>query len=115
MDHSCGNYQFDEVYIHPLDIELCKLHNNKAKKEENLKRVTFELPNDFDKEKYINTGYGNLKEINYGDVISLGNLDLEVINMRGHTKGSIGLYIKKWKLFKAAAKSLFQTINYALN
>ena len=27
MDHSCGNYQFDEVYIDKRDLELCKKHN----------------------------------------------------------------------------------------
>lgn len=28
MDHTGGNYLFDEVYIHPLGIELCKKHNS---------------------------------------------------------------------------------------
>ena len=27
MDHSCGNYQFDEIYIDEEDVELCKKHN----------------------------------------------------------------------------------------
>ena len=36
MDHSCGNYQFEEVYINKLDYELCQRHNNKQKRIENL-------------------------------------------------------------------------------
>ena len=29
MDHSCGNYQFEKVYIDKRDLELCKKHNSK--------------------------------------------------------------------------------------
>ena len=36
MDHSCGNYLFDEIYIHPKDFNLCTLHNSKEWKNRNL-------------------------------------------------------------------------------
>ena len=56
------------------------------------------LPEGFDEDKYKKQNEGNLKPLNYGDIIDLGNLEAEVIDMRGHTQGSIGLLIKKWKL-----------------
>ena len=98
MDHSCGNYQFKEVYIHPKDIELCQKHNSKETRLVNLQRVTFTLPDDFNKDSYLCAGCGQLKEINYGDVIDLGGLKCEIINLEGHTKGSIGFYFKNEKL-----------------
>ena len=27
VDHACGNWQFDEVFIHPEDVRLCMEHN----------------------------------------------------------------------------------------
>ena len=100
MDHSCGNYQFDEVYINMKDYDLCVKHNSRKWRERNIRSANNlkALPDRFDVEKYLNQSFGNLKPLNYGDLIDLGDLELEVIDMRGHTQGSIGLYIKDWKL-----------------
>ena len=100
MDHSCGNYQFDEILIHPKDYELCAKHNSLPWRERNLlsAKNLRALPEGFDEDKYKKQNEGNLKPLNYGDIIDLGNLEAEVIDMRGHTQGSIGLLIKKWKL-----------------
>ena len=100
MDHSCGNYQFDEVLINEKDFELCKKHNSLPWRRRNVAsaKAISALPEGFDEEKYLGCSFGNLKPLNYHDIIDLGNLELEVIDMRGHTQGSIGLYIKDWKL-----------------
>ena len=100
MDHSCGNYQFDKVLIDKRDLELCKKHNSVPWRIRNInsaKRMNV-LPENFDEQLYISKNEGNLDFINIGDKIDLGNLQLEVVNMEGHTTGSIGLYIKDWKL-----------------
>ena len=100
MDHSCGNYQFDKVYIDKRDLELCKKHNSVPWRIRNInsaKRMNV-LPENFDEQLYISQNEGNLDFINIGDKIDLGNLQLEVVNMEGHTTGSIGLYINDWKL-----------------
>ncbi len=102
MDHSCGNYQFDEVYINEKDIELCKKHNGKERREANLKALGDRCVEGFKKDEYLEQGAGNLKPINIGDKIDLGDVELEVVSMEGHTAGSIGLYIKKWKLLLAS-------------
>ena len=81
MDHACGNYEFDEVYISKKDITVAKKYNSKKWRINNILRAEAmnALPDNFDKEKYINQNEGNLKIINEHDIIDLGNLDIEVI------------------------------------
>lgn len=100
MDHSCGNYQFPKVYINKEDLSLCKDHNGVFRRKRNIEAAKKNnvLPIDFDEEKYINVGAGNIDFIEIGQNIDLGDIELKVIAMPGHTKGSIGLYIKDWKL-----------------
>lgn len=100
MDHTCGNYQFEKVYISKEDFELCVKHNSKAWRIRNVdsaKRLNV-LPIDFDEDSYIKQNHGNIEFININDIIDLGNLKLQVIDMKGHTTGSIGLYIEQWQL-----------------
>lgn len=100
MDHSCGNYQFDKVYIDKRDLELCKKHNSKPWRIRNINSAKNikALPENFDEELYISKEEGNLEFLSVGQIFDLGNVQLEVINMEGHTQGSIGLFIKDWKL-----------------
>ena len=100
MDHSCGNYLFDSVYIHNLDVDLCKLHNSIDWRVRNLHTAkNMNLINDsYNQEKYINAGFSSLKPLNYHDKFDLGDISIEVVNMEGHTKGSVGFLIKEDKL-----------------
>ena len=100
MDHSCGNYQFDDVYIHEADIPLCQKHNSLAWRKRNLANAKAfgVLPEGFDEAKYLSQKEGHLKKIQIGEVIDLGGLTGEVIAMPGHTKGSIGILFRDWKL-----------------
>ena len=105
MDHSSGNYQFNEVFISPLDIDLCIKHNGVDRRKRNvdeLKRVlpSFISENNFNEEEYINKGWGNIIPLT-DDVIDIGE-EVCVINMEGHTKGSIGLFFPKRKLLLAS-------------
>lgn len=104
MDHACGAYQFDKAYINDKDRDLFLLHNGKERRKANI--LTAEkmnvLPTNFDREDYLNKNSANLENINYYEKIDLGDLELEVIPMQGHTKGSIGLFIKDWKLMLVA-------------
>lgn len=99
MDHSCGNYLFDQVFIHPLDLELCKEHNGIERRKRNLENIKKigQLPIGFDEDKYLKQNAGNLAFLNEGDIFDLGNTKLEVVMMKGHTKGSIALYNKEEK------------------
>lgn len=100
MDHSCGNYQFDEIFIDEEDIDLCKKHNSLEYRKKNIASAISRgvLPNDFNKDEYLLKSEGNLKTIKEGHIFNLGGLNLEVIKVPGHTKGSIALYIKELKI-----------------
>ena len=97
MDHTGGNYLFDEIYIHKKDIELCQKHNSIDRRTRNINAAIALncLPDNFNKDKYLQQGSGNLKTVEYGAIFDLGGITIEVINMEGHTAGSIGLYIKE--------------------
>ena len=99
MDHACGNYLFEKVYIHPDDIKLFTEHNGIERRKRNLVNVKNinKLPEGFDEEGYLHQGVGNLVPLYEGDVFDLGGIKLEVIMMRGHTSGSIALYNKEEK------------------
>lgn len=113
LDHTCGNFQFEEdIYIHPVDIELCQQHNSlemrKGAVENGRHTFMYEtgqlmdvLPEDFDEERYVNGGYGKLVPVEEGHVFDLGGITLEVVEVPGHTHGSIGLLYKEEKIFFA--------------
>lgn len=114
IDHACGNYQFDEpIYIHPADISVIKEHHGEYRKklavkmaENALDFFTGEPVNaidqDFDVNAYLGRTIGNLVEVREGDVFDLGGMHLEVIEVPGHTPGSIGLLYREEKIFYAA-------------
>lgn len=75
MDHVAGNATFSEFYLKSED------YNNRVLKE-----------------KFPNTKQIDVKE---GDTFDLGKRVLEVIEIPGHTEGSIGLLDKKARIFYA--------------
>ena len=107
MDHSCGNYQFEKIYIHKKDIPLLKKHNSLKWRIRNVEsaRNMNAIPDYFNYDNYITQNEGNIELINYNDIIDLGGITCEVINMEGHTRGSIGLFIKEEQLLIASDAS----------
>ena len=108
LDHSCGNYQFDqEIYIHPDDMELCRQHNSREMRSYSagLASAMKSTPGplggvaaDFDAEIYTAQGCGNLVPVREGHVFELGGKTLKVVELPGHTKGSIGLLYQEEKV-----------------
>jgi len=62
-DHISGNGMFESVFLSPMEEELYRSHGGK----------------------------GNIVPIKGGDVIDLGGRPLEIIELSGHTKGSIAV------------------------
>ncbi len=102
-DHIQGNKNFDEVYIHPNDIVLSKLHssfpvklsiylNNKRNLTPSEKKNTF---------FYFKPKKQKVFPIEEGSIIDLGNNKLEIIHTPGHTKGSICILDKVHRLLYA--------------
>lgn len=100
MDHSCGNYQFEQVYIHSNDVDLAKKHNSLEWRKRNIEsaKKANVLPIDFAEDEYLKKREGKLILIDDVDKFSLGDLTLEILPAFGHTRGSIALFCKELKL-----------------
>lgn len=104
-DHTGGNYQFDMVYALKEEQEIIR---------------HFEM----NKKPY------SLKEIQTGQRISLGDINIDVVSLSGHTKGSAGFIVSEEKILIAgdafneclwlfnygslSMKELYDTINKAM-
>ncbi|MED4225281.1 MBL fold metallo-hydrolase [Neobacillus cucumis] len=103
VDHVSANGQFKEpVYLHEKDFGLCKQHtssefrkgsieNAKAYMDYATGQIRNILPNDFDEEANLELGTGNIVPVKEGDVFNLGGITLKIVEVPGHTTGSIDL------------------------
>ena len=99
IDHANGAYQFDEVYLREPDFELCREHTSSEIRSSILERMEEAgLEADFDKEEWKNSGKCNLKPLLLDTVFDLGGVNVEVIDMAGHTGGSIGILIREKRI-----------------
>jgi len=94
IDHANGAYQFGEVYLCEPDFELFKEHTSPETRSEILKRLEESgIEPDFDKETWKNAGDCVLKPLKLGLIFDLGGIHVEIIDMAGHTGGSIGILL----------------------
>jgi len=102
IDHSGGAYQFDSVWLPPADFVLCGKHTSaKGRKRNVLERlgsIGRPLPAGFDPVSYELAGAGNLMPLEPNRVFDLGGLTMEVVNMAGHTTGSVGLLAREHRV-----------------
>jgi len=101
LDHANGAYQFDEVWLNKNDFELCRMHTSQSFRCTIIDGIIERkqaLPENFNKNDYINAGSGNFKKLEAGQTFDLGGLTIEAIAMEGHTAGSIGLLAKEHKI-----------------
>lgn len=113
IDHACGNYQFDEpIYIHPADIPVLRDQHGAYRKKLAVEmarnavdplsgKPVNVISQDFDVQAYLERPVGELREVREGVVFDLGGMHLEVIEVPGHTPGSIGLLCREEKVFYA--------------
>jgi len=82
-DHIYGNVYFDHAWMHPEDYAIAQEHFG------------------FIQEKMDQHGLKPcaLSPLAIGQIIDLGDLELEVVSLRGHTPGSIGLLDRKHRFF----------------
>lgn len=100
VDHVCGNNQFQgNIYIHPRDMELVKAHGSRMMKEFILAQSGGDdsqlLPEGFDKEAYLSDGNITYVPVEENHVLDLGGTTLKVLELPGHTAGSIGLWCEE--------------------
>ena len=99
IDHANGAYQFDEVLLHIGDYELFKDNTSPETRGmilNNLKEENLELG--CDEKQWCNEPACKLKPLVTGSLFDLGGLNVEVIDMAGHTGGSIGLLIREMRI-----------------
>ena len=101
-DHVNGAYQFDEVWMHEADFSMAHSATSEISRRRTLEGLAASrqiLPEGFDPEIFIYAGAGNLQKIEPGFVFDLGGLNIEIINMEGHTSGSIGILAREHRVF----------------
>lgn len=91
-DHIGGNIQFDQCYMHKDDWNLLKDSMGRYPALSNDLKLACEQACHWLSQE------DSLQPIWPGEHISLGNLDFEVISLKGHTSGSIGLYCASLRL-----------------
>ena len=94
VDHVNGAYQFEEVWLHEADIDLFREHSSiewrrRMAHEEGIK------PEDFNPDDYIHAPAPTIRHLKAGQVFDLGGLHMDVIDMAGHTPGSVGLLARE--------------------
>jgi len=94
IDHANGAYQFEEVYLREPDFELFDEHTSSEIRDVILGRLEEAgLEPDFDKESWRISGKTRLIPLDIGTVFDLGGINVEIIDMAGHTGGSIGILL----------------------
>ena len=81
-DHIFGNVYFEEAWLHPADNALYDMFFGYAKEE-------------MDKH---NLRPCSVKPLEIGQIFDLGGVQLEVVDLKGHTAGSIGLLDKAGRI-----------------
>ena len=112
IDHTGSNFYFPEpVYLHEADRELYQKHNEPAFHRELEKtlwifqRIFFWrsiLPKHPEENDEKRQNFSNFLPIREGDLFDLGGLHAEVVEIPGHTPGSIALFIPEKQLVLAS-------------
>lgn len=95
-DHNSGNFLYDSVYVGRFD-ELYS-HNIMSLEEREKSRESYfteAIENGFDFAAWAPGPARQIRTIKNGDVFNLGNYCLEVIEIPGHTAGSVALLERK--------------------
>lgn len=96
IDHAFGAHYFDKAYISKDDLNLYEEHRKiKYHLKDNVK-MRYDL-SDEEIQKWCDST-ANLEFITAGNTFDIGGNVLEVISLRGHTPGSIGLLDKKHRI-----------------
>ncbi len=112
-DHTGGNSFFQEpVYIHEEDKLLHDRHNSPDYRKmaldglKAMQRILFFLnliPSDLDENAYIHAPlFSNFRFVKENDCFDLGGCSARVIEIPGHTQGSIGILVKEKRIFLAS-------------
>lgn len=84
-DHAGGAGEFEEVYLHPADKPLLKVHG--MEKRTGYAAATMGPDVKLTDDLFVSEPEMEFKELYDGQLFSLGGLTLKIIHVPGHTKG----------------------------
>ena len=100
-DHTAGAYQFDTVWLHPADFEICQRHFNSQTRQNIMNWyqdvITTAAP-DFNAATYLTIDQKQsptLRALSANQRFDLGGLTVVMVPMEGHTPGSVGAFIEE--------------------
>jgi glyoxylase-like metal-dependent hydrolase (beta-lactamase superfamily II) len=96
-DHAFGAHYFDKVYMHKDEVKLYKEHKKLG--DMHIEQIAKEYgmtPEEND--LWRNSLPDKIEYVSYGQTFDIGGNVLEVISLRGHTPGSIGLIDRKHRI-----------------
>jgi len=98
-DHACGCHDFDTVYVHPDDMQLCRWSIGKASRSRVVRSAQLRGYTDdtFDAEQYLRRWKGKLQPFTAA-TIDLGDLEVRFLHTVGHTAGSIVAFLPDHRL-----------------
>ena len=113
VDHTSGNFHFPgPYYMHKADLEVYHRHNAPdfrtiaIRSLQKIQKILFWvkwLPKELDLDTYYHTkAKDDFIFIEEGYTFDLGGITAEVVELPGHTPGSIGLLVKEKGIFFAS-------------
>lgn len=99
-DHVLGNIQFENVHMAYEDVVMLDEYINTDSRKLILKNMLCgQYTSNFSVDRWLNNKINNIIPIKNGHKFNLGDRDITVISMPGHSEGCIGLLDEKEKLF----------------
>jgi glyoxylase-like metal-dependent hydrolase (beta-lactamase superfamily II) len=94
LDHSGGAMLFDEAYLNSRELPKLEWNLNVERRFSDLAIFCGENREilDFCREHYLKNENVKFRNIDNGDIVSLGGVSFEVIRIFGHTPGSLVFY-----------------------
>lgn len=96
-DHIGGNYQFEKVYLHKKDMNLLKWYEIRDTREKLLELGETSVEGHA---SFLQQPWGNVCCLDF-DEFDLGELPCKIVELSGHTVGSIGILIPELRLLLA--------------
>ncbi|MEN8907159.1 MAG: MBL fold metallo-hydrolase [Clostridiales bacterium] len=90
-DHVGGNSDFSEFYISKYDIDILKKCYSIKNKKWAIEKAIREFPENFSKDEWLEKKFNKIIPIDDGYKFDLGDRNIEVISIPGHSNGCIAL------------------------